>query len=59
MPPVSVSYTHLKTLKSYGNTIIPVGVGELASGLSGEGRMAEPEDIVQFVIHASLSLIHI
>ena len=44
---------NIKTLKSYGNTIIPVGVGELASGLSGEGRMAEPEDIVQFVIHAS------
>ena len=34
-------------LKSYGNHLIPVGVGELASGLVGEGRMAEPEDIVQ------------
>ncbi len=33
-------------VKSYGNQIIPVGHGELASGLVGEGRMAEPEDMV-------------
>ncbi|MEM9917037.1 MAG: bifunctional phosphopantothenoylcysteine decarboxylase/phosphopantothenate--cysteine ligase CoaBC [Bacteroidota bacterium] len=33
-------------LQSYGNRLIPVGHGELASGLSGAGRMAEPEDIV-------------
>ncbi len=32
-------------LQSYGDTLIPVGRGELASGLVGEGRMAEPEDI--------------
>jgi len=37
---------NLSKLQSYGNRIIPVGNGELASGLSGEGRMAEPEDIV-------------
>ena len=36
-------------LKSYGNTIIPAESGELASGLSGEGRMAEPENIVSFL----------
>jgi phosphopantothenoylcysteine decarboxylase/phosphopantothenate--cysteine ligase len=36
-------------LKSYGNTIIPAEIGELASGLSGEGRMAEPENIVVFL----------
>ena len=36
-------------LKSYGNTIIPAETGELASGLSGEGRMAEPENIVTFI----------
>ena len=29
--------------------VIPVGHGELASGLVGDGRMAEPEDIVKFV----------
>ena len=32
--------------------IIPVGYGELASGLVGDGRMAEPEDIVAFVQNA-------
>ncbi len=36
-------------LKSYGNQIIPVVHGELASGLIGEGRMAEPEDIFAFL----------
>ena len=38
-----------KVLKSYGNTMIPATSGELASGLVGEGRMAEPEDIVTFI----------
>ena len=36
-------------LKAFGNTIIPSEIGELASGLSGEGRMAEPENIVSFI----------
>lgn len=36
-------------LKSYGNIMIPATNGELASGLIGEGRMAEPEDIVGFI----------
>ena len=35
-------------LKSFGNTMIPAESGELASGLVGEGRMAEPENIVAF-----------
>jgi phosphopantothenoylcysteine decarboxylase/phosphopantothenate--cysteine ligase len=43
------------TLKSFGNTIIPVGSGELASGLFGEGRMAEPEDIFNFIAADVLS----
>lgn len=34
-------------LQSFGNFMIPAGVGELASGLSGEGRMAEPEEIFE------------
>jgi phosphopantothenoylcysteine decarboxylase/phosphopantothenate--cysteine ligase len=48
-------YTHQSTkssfekLLSYGNKMIPAGKGELASGLVGEGRMAEPEDIVQCI----------
>ncbi len=37
------------TLASYGNVMIPAGTGELASGLKGEGRMAEPEDIIRFL----------
>lgn len=36
-------------LKQFGNTMIPAEDGELASGLSGEGRMAEPENIVAFL----------
>ena len=38
-----------KSLKSYGNIMIPAGTGELASGLKGEGRMAEPEEIIEFL----------
>lgn len=38
-----------KILTSYGNIIIPATSGELASGLVGEGRMAEPGDIVAFI----------
>ncbi|MBA3648809.1 MAG: bifunctional phosphopantothenoylcysteine decarboxylase/phosphopantothenate--cysteine ligase CoaBC [Chitinophagales bacterium] len=40
---------NLAQLKSYGNQIIPVGTGELASGLTGEGRMAEPQQIINFL----------
>ena len=36
-------------LQSYGNLFIQPGYGELASGLIGEGRMAEPEEIVAFL----------
>ena len=50
---------NLKKLALIGNRIIPSGFGELASGLVGEGRMAEPEEIIQYVeedIHKSLPL---
>jgi phosphopantothenoylcysteine decarboxylase / phosphopantothenate---cysteine ligase len=40
---------NLKRLESFGNKIIPVGKGELASGLYGDGRMAEPEQIIDFI----------
>ena len=40
---------NLQKLQSFGNTIIPVDKGELASGLYGDGRMAEPEKIIQFI----------
>ena len=41
---------NLNTLLKNGNLIIPAESGELASGLVGEGRMAEPENIIDFII---------
>nr|WP_294875779.1 bifunctional phosphopantothenoylcysteine decarboxylase/phosphopantothenate--cysteine ligase CoaBC [uncultured Pedobacter sp.] len=41
--------TNIDKLLSYGNLLISPGKGELASGLYGEGRMAEPEEIVSFL----------
>lgn len=41
---------NIEILKSYGNIIIEPVTGELASGLSGKGRMEEPEMITQKVI---------
>src|SRR5580698_8012538 len=40
---------NLERLRSFGNHLIPVGNGELASGLFGDGRMAEPEEIMAYV----------
>lgn len=40
---------NLAKLQSYGNVLIPAESGELASGLEGEGRMAEPENIINFI----------
>jgi phosphopantothenoylcysteine decarboxylase/phosphopantothenate--cysteine ligase len=40
----------LEKLKSFGNILIPAATGELASGLHGEGRMAEPETIVSTIV---------
>lgn len=40
---------NLAQLESFGNIIIPAESGELASGLIGEGRMAEPENILSFI----------
>ena len=41
--------TNLEKIQSYGNRVIPVGKGELASGLFGDGRMAEPETILEYI----------
>ena len=38
---------NVSRLKSLGYTVLPVGEGELASGLEGEGRMLEPEAIIE------------
>jgi len=40
---------NLQTLNEYGNILIDVESGELASGLIGEGRMAEPINILRFI----------
>ena len=45
----STTKKNLDTLKTFGNHIIPVENGELASGLVGEGRMAEPESIINWL----------
>ena len=39
----------LEKLQAFGNKMIPATEGELASGLVGKGRLAEPEDIVYFM----------
>lgn len=40
---------NLKTISSYGNQIIEPADGDLASGLEGKGRMAEPEEIFNYI----------
>ena len=40
---------NISTLQEYGNILIPSGFGELASGLVGEGRMAEPVEIIESI----------
>lgn len=40
---------NIEKLQQIGNIFIPPTEGELASGLVGEGRMAEPEDIIRFI----------
>jgi len=42
--------SNLSQIESYGNLIIPVESGELASGLVGEGRMSEPESILSWLV---------
>jgi phosphopantothenoylcysteine decarboxylase/phosphopantothenate--cysteine ligase len=41
---------NINTLKSFGNHVLPVGEGFLASGLEGKGRMLEPEEMVSKVV---------
>lgn len=40
---------NIKKLQQKGDILIPPNKGELASGLEGEGRMAEPEEILNFI----------
>ena len=41
---------NLEILKSFGNVIIEPAIGELASGLTGKGRMEEPDKILELVV---------
>jgi phosphopantothenoylcysteine decarboxylase/phosphopantothenate--cysteine ligase len=40
---------NISNLEEYGNILIPSGFGELASALIGEGRMAEPQEIIEHI----------
>ena len=40
---------NLQQILNFGNLVIPVETGELASGLTGEGRMAEPASIINWL----------
>ena len=44
---------NIQKLLSYGNVLISPTHGELASGLIGEGRLAEPTDILDFITQSS------
>lgn len=44
------THENINTLKSYGNHVLDVGEGFLASGLEGKGRMLEPEEIVSEIV---------
>lgn len=50
---------NIEILKKHGDQLLPVNDGELASGLNGEGRMAEPDEIIHYLnqffsLHSSL-----
>ncbi|MBT7574619.1 MAG: bifunctional phosphopantothenoylcysteine decarboxylase/phosphopantothenate--cysteine ligase CoaBC [Flavobacteriaceae bacterium] len=47
----SANQENIKKLIRYGKIHIPVNSGFLASGLEGEGRMKEPEEIIDFIIN--------
>ena len=45
----AATQSNLERVKGFGNHIIDPTYGELASGLTGSGRMAEPEEIVKYL----------
>lgn len=46
-----INQENIKKLQLKGDILIPPNKGELASGLDGEGRMAEPDEIVKYIEH--------
>jgi phosphopantothenoylcysteine decarboxylase/phosphopantothenate--cysteine ligase len=51
----AATQSNLDKLKSFGHSIIEPGFGELASGLTGKGRMAEPEELHDYLVNFFLS----
>src|SRR5690606_37743029 len=51
----SSTQNNMSTLTEMWNILIPAESGELASGLIGQGRMAEPETIISFIEKQILS----
>ncbi len=45
----TLNQTNIKKLVSNNTYVLPVGSGSLASGLEGEGRMLEPNEIIDYV----------
>lgn len=45
----SANQENIKKLEDFGKKHIPVNSGFLASGLEGEGRMSEPQEIIDFI----------
>ncbi len=45
----NLNQENIKKLKANLTDVLPVGSGSLASGLEGEGRMLEPNEIIQYV----------
>ncbi len=48
----SATQNNIATLKNRGIEVVEPGSGFLASGLTGKGRMAEPEDIAEYVLNS-------
>ena len=46
---MEITKENIAKLIAFGHEMIAPGTGELASGLMGEGRMAEPEEIVSYL----------
>ena len=45
----TLNQTNIKKLVSNNTDVLPVGSGSLASGMEGEGRMLEPNEIIDYV----------
>ena len=45
----TLNQTNIKKLVSNNTNVLPVGSGSLASGMEGEGRMLEPNEIIDYV----------